>query len=103
MAKKRSFLDEFVKLKKADGICVKDRSKGFRYLHNTITKRMAEGKEFKIGDLDFSRFTEDDLCEYVQYYECHLEPIVKEGVTLLNQINYDTVYFPLRKQYRGVA
>lgn len=67
MAKRKSFLDAFIKLKKADGICVKDRSKGFRYLHNTITKRMAEGCEFKIGDLDFSRFTEEDLSEYMRY------------------------------------
>ena len=103
MAKRKSFLDEFLRLKKVDGIYAKDRSKGFRYLHNTITKRLAEGKEFKLGDLDFSKFTEDELSEYIWYYELHLEPMAVEGAALLNQIRCDTVKFPHRKQYRGVA
>ncbi|MBS7297629.1 MAG: hypothetical protein KIG65_00950 [Eubacteriales bacterium] len=103
MAKRKSFLNEFLRLKKVGGIYAKDRSKGFRYLHNTITKRLAEGCEFKIGDLDFSRFTEDDLSEYMRYYERHLEPMAEEGAVLFSQISYDTVSFPMRKQYRGVA
>ena len=103
MAKRKSFLNEFLRLKKVDGIYAKDRSKGFRYLHNTITKRLAEGKEFKLGDLDFSKFTEDELSEYIRYYELHLEPMAVEGAALLNQIRCDTVKFPRGKQYRGVA
>lgn len=103
MAKRKSFLNEFLRLKKVDGICVKDRSEGFRYLHNTITKSLAEGNEFKLGDLDFSKFTEDDLREYMWYYERHLEPMAVEGAALFRKISYDTVGFPMRKQYRGVA
>ena len=99
--KQKSFLDEFLRIKKADGICVKDRSKGFRYLHRTITKRMAEGKDFKIGDLDFSKFTEDDISDYFKYYGNNLEPIAYEVKTLFYQITNDIADFPLRRQYRG--
>ena len=102
MAKRKSFLNEFLRLKKVDGIYAKDRSKGFRYLHNTITKRLAEGKEFKLGDLDFSKFTDEDIIDYFRYYENNLEPIANEANTLFYQINNDASVFPVRRQYRGV-
>ena len=101
--KKRSFLDEFLKIKKADGICIKDRSKGFKYLHKTITKRMAEGQEFRMGDIDFSKFTEDDISDYLRYYENNLEPIAYETVSMLNHINRETSKIPRRRQYRSIA
>ena len=101
--KKRSFLDEFVKVKKVDGICVKDRSKGFRYLHDTITKRLALGESFKIGNLNFSKFTDEDIEEYFSYYSNYLEPIAKESASILYKIFSETSKFPKKKNFRGVS
>lgn len=102
-SKKRSFLDEFIKIKKVDGICVKDRSEGFRYIHNTITKRLALGESFVMGNIDFSKFTDDDIEEYLEYYTNYLEPIVKDSISILNSIFTDTSKFPKKEGYRGVA
>ena len=102
-SKKRSLLDEFVKIKKVDGICVRDRSKGFRYLHNTITKRLALGENFVMGNLDFSKFTIHDIDEYLTYYTGYLEPIAKDSVTILYRIFTDTSDFPKSDDFRGVV
>ena len=72
MAKRKSYLNEFLRLKKVNGIYAKDRSKGFRYLHNTITKRLAEGKEFKLGDLDFSKLQKMSLVNIFGIMNCIL-------------------------------
>lgn len=101
--KKRSFLDEFVKVKKVDGICVKNRSEGFRYLHDNITKRLALGESFKIGNLNFSKFTYEDIEEYFSYYSNYLEPKVKESASILYKIFSETSNFPKKKSFRGVS
>ena len=99
--KQKSFLDEFLHVKRVDGISIKDRSKGFLYLHDVITKTMAEGKDFKIGNIDFSQFTEDDLSEYMSYYAGYLEPMENHCVFLMNRIGYDMSQYPVIKRFRG--
>ena len=101
--KRRSFLDEFLRIKQVDGVYIKDRSKGFVYLHKVITKALAEGKEFKMGDIDFSRFTEDDICDYMSYYQCYLMPNERMCVHLFNQVSSDIHQFPIIKKFRGVS
>ena len=100
--KGRSFLDEFVRLKKVDGVCVKDRTKGFKYLHKKITVSMAEGKEFRFGDLDFSKFTEEDINEYFRYYDRYLDSVVSDGYSILRTIRDDLSLIPKRES-RGAA
>jgi len=71
---KTSFLDEFRTLKSIENRSAPARTDGFRYLHEMTTCRLADGEGFKIGDLDFTRFTYDDLLDYMTYYSDNLEP-----------------------------
>ena len=73
---KNSFLDEFKSVHNIDNRKAKERSKGFKYIHEATVKKFAEGKDFNITDIDFSKFTFDDLSEYLEYYERYLEPKV---------------------------
>jgi len=38
-------------------------SYGVYVFHEMTTRRLADGEGFKIGDLDFTWFTYDDLCD----------------------------------------
>ena len=61
---KTSFIDEFRNVRSIENRKAKERSEGFKYLHDSTTKRLAEGVGFSIKDIDFSKFTYDDLEEY---------------------------------------
>ena len=74
---KNSFLKEFTDVHNMGNRTIRKRSEGFMYLHNMITKKLAEGSKFTIGNLDFSRFTYDDMNDYIEYYNEYLEPKVR--------------------------
>lgn len=76
--KKESFLDGITKLRNIENRQPVKRSDGFVYLHDMITVRLAYGQKFSVGDLDFSKFTEDDLTDYVRYYQENLEPKIQK-------------------------
>lgn len=75
--KKENFLESITRLKNIENRKQAARTEGFLYLHNMITKRLAEGQGFIVGDIDFSLFTEDDLIAYMEYYSKTLEPKIK--------------------------
>lgn len=101
--KQRSVLDEFLKIKHVDGVYIKGRTKGFKYLHNVTTKALAEGVEFKMGNIDFSRFTEDDICDYMDYYHCYIKPVEQDCIYLLNRVNCDIRQFKMINRFRGMS
>lgn len=96
---KETFLNGFVKLHNVENRKAKERSEGFRYLHDMTSKRLAEGGEFEIGDLDFSKFTYDDLNEYLEYYEQVLQPRVNAANQLFGVIRQASSVFSSEKRY----
>lgn len=73
---KDSFIQEFKKIRKFENVAPKDRSQGFMYLHNSTTKRLAEGGCIEFTEIDFTKFTNEDLEEYMNYYSEVIEPKV---------------------------
>ena len=96
---KESFLDEFLKVKSIENRKAKDRSEGFKYLHEATTKKLAEGKEFKVGDIDFTKFTYGDLEEYLEYYEKLLEPKIKKANSFFEVLKKAVPMFSPAKFY----
>lgn len=97
---KVSFIDEFRNVRSIENRKVKERSEGFKYLHDSTTKRLAEGVKFSIKDIDFSKFTYDDLEEYMQYYENVLAPKIKKVETLFSALRKaETVFSPSNQYY----
>lgn len=94
-----NFLSGFIKLQNIENRKGKDRTDGFRYLHEMTTKRLAEGEEFKIGNLDFSKFTYDDLNEYLEYYEQILQPRINAANQLFSVIRQAGSVFSSEKRY----
>lgn len=94
-----NFLSGFTKLQNVENRKTKERSEGFRYLHETTTKRLAEGEEFKLGNLDFSKFTYDDLNEYLEYYEQVLQPRIDAANQLFHVIRQAGSVFSPDKRY----
>ena len=84
---KLSFIDEFKTVRNIENRKAKDRTEGFNYLHNAITKRLAEGGKIEMKKIEFSKFTNDDLEEYMQYYETVLEPKLSMIRALFNAMN----------------
>ena len=96
---KENFLSGFVKLQNVENRKTKERSEGFRYLHDMTTKRLAKGREFKIDDLDFSKFTYADLNEYLEYYEQILSPRLDAANQLFGIIRQAGSVFSPDKRY----
>lgn len=96
---KVSFADEFKKVRNTREKKVKDRTYGFKYLHNMTTRRLAEGKEFSIGLLDFTKFTMEDLEEYMQYYSETLQPKISTAKALFNVLTEAGAVFSPKKTY----
>lgn len=97
---KVSFIDEFTKVRSIENRKAKDRSDGFKYLHNSTTKRLAEDGELSIADIDFTKFTYDDLEEYMQYYENMLAPKIEKVEMLFRALNQaKSVFSPGRHYY----
>lgn len=97
---KDSFLDEFRKARDIGNRKAKDRSPGFVYIHTATVKSLAEKGEFKVGDIDFSRFTAEDLAEYMEYYEHTLAPKVSLANKLFSTLrSANTVFAPSKSCY----
>lgn len=96
---KNSFLDEFIKIKNIENRPQKEKTEGFQYLHNMTTKRMAEGEEFKIGNLDFSKFAYDDLTDYMEYFEKVLQPRISKAHQLFEALRQAGSVFSPDKRY----
>lgn len=97
---KVSFIDEFRKVRNIENRKAKDRTEGFKYLHNSTTKRLAEGVDFSMKDIDFTKFTYEDLEEYMQYYESVLEPKVNKVENLFKALRHaETVFSPGSRYY----
>lgn len=94
-----NFLSGFKKLQNVENRKAKERSEGFRYLHDMTTKRLAEGGEFELGSLDFSQFTYDDLNEYLEYYEQVLRPRLDAANKLFQVIRQAGSVFSPDKRY----
>ncbi len=96
---KNSFLKEFTEVHNMGNRKVRNRSEGFMYLHNMITKKLAEGNNFKIGNLDFSKFTCQDMEDYIEYYNDYLEPKVQTANCLFNIFQKAENVFSTEKRF----
>lgn len=97
---KDSFIDEFKKIRKVETIKPKDRTKGFMYLHNSTTKRLANGGSLEFKDIDFTKFTNEDLEDYMEYYNIMLEPKINMIRKLFDIMNKaETVFSPEKRYY----
>ncbi len=95
-----SFLDEFKKLKSIEKRKGTKRSPGFLYIHNMTTNRLACGKDVEVAKLDFSKFTYQDLEDYMQYYEENLSPKVQAVRELFSVIKTaESVFSPDKCYY----
>lgn len=70
---KESFYDSITKLRSKNKT-EKEYSEGFLYLHENIILGTINGERFDISVLDLSKFTADDLQEYIQYYDNQIGP-----------------------------
>lgn len=96
---KVSFLDEFTNVHNMGNRKAKNRSEGFMYLHNMITKKLAEGNKFTIGTIDFSKFTSQDMEDYIEYYNEYLEPKVQTANYLFNIFRQAETVFSTEKRF----
>lgn len=97
---KVSFIDEFRNVRNIENRQAKDRTEGFKYLHDSTTKRLAEGVEFSMEDIDFTKFTYEDLEEYMQYYEKNLDPKIKKVEALFKALrNAESIFSPGNRYY----
>lgn len=96
---KESFLDEFKKLKSIEKRKGIKRSPGFLYIHNTTTNRLACGKMVEVKELDFTKFTYQDLADYMQYYEENLSPKIEMVRKLFGVIKSAESIFSSNKIY----
>lgn len=97
---KKSFLDEFTSVKSIENHKAKDRTKGFTYLHEKTTKTLAEGRDFSIGNIDFSLFTYEDLVEYMDYYRTSIEPKIKLANEMFRAVkDAGSLFSPTKKYY----
>ena len=96
---KKSFLDEFTKLKSIENRKPKDRTDGFVYIHNTTIKRLAEGEKFEVSEVDFSKFTYNDMTDYMEYYQNVLEPKIQLARKLFECISSAGNIFSVDKRF----
>lgn len=83
---KESFLDDVRNIRSTRRKKQPERTEGFIYLHDTITKSLFDGKGFHIDDIDFSKFTFDDLCEYSEFYDSNLSKKIRVAGTLFGAV-----------------
>ena len=94
-----SFLNDFTKVRNIGNRKAKERSEGFMYLHESTTKRLALGKDFEMGDIDFTKFTNEDLVDYMKYYQSTLEPRIKMVNDLFSLMDKAEKVFAKQKKF----
>ena len=90
---KESFLDDVRNIRSVRRNRNAEHTEGFMYLHDTITQSLFDGKGFTIDDIDFSKFTYDDLDEYRTFYNQHLSPKITAAGALFNEVQKATAMF----------
>ena len=91
---KESFLDDVRNIRSVRRNKAKpEHTEGFIYLHETITQSLFDGKEFTIEDIDFSKFTFDDLDEYRIFYNQHLSPKINAAGELFKGVQKAAAMF----------
>lgn len=82
---KDSFLDDVRNIRSIRGK-KPERSEGFIYLHQATTQKLFDDKGFCVKDIDFSKFTYDDLKDYMQYYDEVLSERIRTAEKLFEAI-----------------
>ena len=90
---KDSFLDDVRNIRSIRRKQTKEQSEGFLYLHDTITQSLFDGRGFVIDNIDFSKFTYEDLEEYQMYYEKHLSPRIMAAGALFSAVEEASAMF----------
>lgn len=96
---KESFLDDVRNIRSVRRNKKAEHTEGFMYLHDTITQSLFDGKGFTIDDIDFSKFTYDDLDEYRSFYNKHLSPKITVAGALFNEVQKATAMFVPEKNF----
>ncbi len=97
---KESFLDGFKIKSSVKKPKVKQHTEGFVYLHDSIVNKLLGGESIDLDKLDFSKFTTDDLDDYVEYYGRYIEPKVRKAESLFKIIKKaDEVFSPNKKYF----
>ena len=94
-----NFLSDFTKVRNIGNRKAKERSAGFMYLHESTTKRLALGDGFEMSDIDFTKFTNDDLKDYMHYYQTTLEPKITMIKNLFGLMDKAKTVFTKQKQF----
>ena len=94
-----NFLSDFTKVRNIGNRKAKERSAGFMYLHESTTKRLALGDGFEMSDIDFTKFTNDDLKDYMHYYHTTLEPKITMIKNLFGLMDNAKTVFAKQKQF----
>ena len=96
---KDSFLDDIRNIRSVRRKKEQERSEGFVYLHETITKSLFDGKGFCVEDIDFSKFTYDELEEYTEFYNNHLSPRIRTAGALFGAVESASAMFVPKKNF----
>lgn len=97
---KMSFLEEFTRVRSVENRKSKDRSAGFKYLHNITTKKLAKGKDIDIGNIDFTKFTYADLEEYIEYFDAFVAPKINKIDNFFNIVKQaESIFSPTKRYY----
>ena len=96
---KESFLDDVRNIRSVRRNRNAEQTEGFLYLHDTITQSLFDGKGFTIDDIDFSKFTYDDLDEYSTFYNTQLSPKITVAGTLFKEFQKAAAIFVPEKNF----
>ena len=97
---KLSFIDEFKAVRNIENRKAKDRTEGFNYLHNATIKKLAEGGSIEMQEFDFSKFTYEDLEDYLEYYNNNLVGKIEKIKGLFDILKgAETIFSPGKRYY----
>lgn len=83
---KDSFLDDVRNIRSIRRKNEPERTEGFMYLHESITGSLFDGRGFQIENIDFSKFTSDDLYDYAAYYNDKISPKINTAGALFSAV-----------------
>ena len=83
---KDSFLDDVRNIRSIRRNKEQERTEGFMYLHESITGSLFDGKGFSVENIDFTKFTSDDLYDYATFYGDYISPRIKTAGALFSAV-----------------
>ncbi len=95
---KESFYDSIVNVR-SKRKAQREYSEGFLYLHEAIIVKVINGENFDVGNMDLSKFTDDDLSEYTKYYSDEVEPKLNTLAALLGMVKKAAGVFSEKRIY----